>query len=339
MQPQSNDTAIVITSINHPTACMKAFAEGAIPRQTGIIVVGDRKSPADFHLDGCTFLALADQAAAFPRFAGLLPLNSYARKNIGYLWALKTGARQIIDTDDDNAPFPSFWTPRSKTVDGRLVERNGWINAYAYFSDALIWPRGLPLDQIRQPDAAPAANGRAQRVCPVQQGLADDNPDVDAVYRLILPLPVKFTSGDDIVLAPGAWCPFNSQNTHWWPEAFPLLYLPSYCSFRMTDIWRSFVVQRILWANDWCVSFHAATVYQDRNEHNLMRDFEDEIPGYVNNSRIAGTLADLDIRPGAENHGDNLRACYSALVRLGVVGVEEMPLLDAWIDAVESLTP
>lgn len=336
MRNPSAKTSIVITSINQPTACLKAFAEGAIPRQTSMIVVGDRKSPTDFHLDGCTFLPLSEQAAAFPHFAELLPLNSYARKNIGYLWALRGGAEHIVDTDDDNAPYPSFWTPRPKTVSGRLVTRDGWVNAYAYFSDALIWPRGLPLDQIRAQDAAPPAGATAERICPVQQGLADDNPDVDAVYRLILPLPVKFKDGKDVILAPGTWCPFNSQNTHWSPEAFPLLYLPSYCSFRMTDIWRSFVTQRVLWANDWCVSFHAATVYQDRNEHNLMRDFEDEITGYVNNSRIASTLADLEIRRGVEYHGDNLRKCYEALIRLGVIGSQEMPLLDAWVEAVQS---
>jgi hypothetical protein len=27
----------------------------------------------------------------------------------------------------------------------------------------------------------------------------------------------------------------------------PLLYLPSHCCFRMTDIWRSFIAQRCLW--------------------------------------------------------------------------------------------
>jgi hypothetical protein len=42
------------------------YAAGAIPRETGIVVVGDRKSPADFHINGCTFLALADQGRRIP---------------------------------------------------------------------------------------------------------------------------------------------------------------------------------------------------------------------------------------------------------------------------------
>ncbi len=33
------------------------------------------------------------------------PFNSYNRKNIGYLFAIKNGAKFIYDTDDDNEPL------------------------------------------------------------------------------------------------------------------------------------------------------------------------------------------------------------------------------------------
>jgi hypothetical protein len=108
--------------------------------------------------------------------------------------------------------------------------------------------------------------------------LADHSPDVDAVWRLVLDRPFCFDKGESLYLAPGTWCPFNSQSTWWWPEAYPLLYLPSFCTFRMTDIWRSFVAQRCLWAVGQGVAFHASEVAQARNQHNLMRDFEDEVP-------------------------------------------------------------
>jgi hypothetical protein len=52
--------------------------------------------------------------------------------------------------------------------------------------------------------------------------LADDNPDVDAIYRLLLPIPLRFKEVKAVALR-GAWCPFNSQNTMWWPDVFPLL--------------------------------------------------------------------------------------------------------------------
>jgi hypothetical protein len=80
-------------------------------------------------------------------------------------------------------------------------------------------------------------------------------------------------------------------------------------------------------------------MFQERNEHNLMRDFADEVPGYLNNAIIRETLSALDLRSGFDSHGDNLRHCYDALVKLGVVGRQEIPLLIAWITQVESLIP
>ena len=101
------------------------------------------------------------------------------------------------------------------------------MNVYRYYSDLSIWPRGLPLDAVQRP--APALGAPSESDCPIQQGLADDNPDVDAVYRLLMPLPVQFRRGIQVALGAGTWCPFNSQNTTWFRESFPLLYLPAYC--------------------------------------------------------------------------------------------------------------
>jgi hypothetical protein len=162
------------------------------------------------------------------------------------------------------------------------------------------------------------------------QGLADENPDVDAVYRMTLKLPFNFEKKPALVLGNGAWCPFNSQNTVWKKEAFPLMYLPSYCSFRMTDIWRSFIAQRIAWTNGWNILFHSADVWQERNEHSLLKDFADEVPGYLNNFRMCKMLEELDLKSGTEHLCENLIRCYSLMIENGWVGKEEMALVEAW---------
>jgi hypothetical protein len=323
--------ALIVTSISRPNQILSSLAEGARQRNIPFYIIGDVPSPADFYLDGCDFYSLSRQAELGFRTSAECPQRHYARKNIGYLLAIQNGAEMIIETDDDNAPRESFWNERVRKQSVPGVQSTGWINAYAYFSDLRIWPRGLPLDAV-QSEAPPMEQLSSELFdCPVQQGLADDNPDVDAIYRLVLPLPVQFRSDRRIALASGAWCPFNSQNTTWWADAFPLLYLPAYCSFRMTDIWRSFVAQRIAWANDWAVLFTEATVWQERNDHNLLRDFQDEIPGYLHNRRIGEVLEELTITPGVEQIPDNLRTCYEALIRLGVIKAEESKLLDAWL--------
>jgi hypothetical protein len=203
------------------------------------------------------------------------------------------------------------------------------VNLYRYFSDAPIWPRGFPLELLQAP--VPDLPALGARNCPIQQGLADENPDVDAIYRLTGKLPLDFDVREHpVALGVGALCPFNSQNTTWFREAFQLLYLPSYCSFRMTDIWRSYVAVRICWKNEWDVLFHNATVWQERNAHNLMKDFADEVIGYQNNHAICERLIALDLKRGVEHIGSNMLLCYKEFIAMGLVGEQELPLIEAW---------
>lgn len=321
-------TALVITSISPPNKAMNEFTLGCGKNGFKFVVIGDTASPKNFHLDGCEFYSLAAQEKTGFKFAKLCPQRHYARKNIGYLVSIRDGAEVIIDTDDDNYPKQNFWEERTLSHTLPLVETDGPCNVYSFFTKENIWPRGLPLNAVRYPLPDINSFPTVTIDCPIQQGLADGNPDVDAIYRLILPLPVHFDKGKKILLGKNTWCPFNSQNTCWWKEFFPLLYLPAHCSFRMTDIWRSFVAQRICWEYGYGILFHSATIYQERNEHDLMHDFRDEVSGYLNNESICETLSQLTLKKG--DLFDNLKVCYEALVQKGLVGKEELILLNAW---------
>ena len=334
----NHSTALVITSIaGQDNPVLSSYASACKENGVRFIVVGDTKSPATFQLEGCDFFSLEQQRKSGFSLAVDLPEKHYGRKNLGYLEAIRNGAQLIIETDDDNYPRPEFWSDRRQQIDATSVVQGGWVNVYAYFTSERIWPRGFALEHLQ--DQVPDLNkfNIDSINAPIQQGLADDNPDVDAIYRLALPLPLKFNNGKEIALGRDSWCPFNSQNTTWFKEAFPLLYLPSYCSFRMTDIWRSFIAQRIAWENNWSVVFHRATVYQERNMHNLMRDFSDEIPGYLNNKKLTDTLLSLHLKPGKDAIGENLVTCYESLVSIGLIGEKELPLLHAWLHDLKSL--
>ncbi len=301
--------------------------------------MGDVISPQDFDLKGCEFFSIAAQEELPFKLSGILPKRHYGRKNLGYLAAKECDF--IIETDDDNFPRPDFWIKREQIIQAELIEYKGWFNVYASFSKENIWPRGFPLENIL--DAGNQRNNNEKKTgsiiaanCPIQQGLADENPDVDAVYRMTMRLPVDFERRGPMVLSSGTWCPFNSQNTTWFKEAFPLMYLPSYCSFRMTDIWRSFVAQRIAWTCGWNILFHNATVWQERNAHNLLKDFADEVPGYLNNAKICKDLEDLDLKTGKENLAENLLRCYKMLTENKYIGMAEMELVEAWIIDIET---
>jgi hypothetical protein len=324
--------AVVVTTINAPTRAVLEIQERAAQVGAHFVVVGDSKSPPDFALPGAEYLDMDAQRRSGFRFAELCPPKHYARKNVGYLAAARAGATVIIETDDDNIPRNGFWSPRERLQLAPTVASPGWCNVYRYFTDVMIWPRGLPLNCIQAPIQPISSLTVRDADCPIQQGLADENPDVDAIYRLVLPLPINFEPGRKIILGEGVWCPFNSQNTTFWRDAFPLLYLPYYCSFRMTDIWRSFVAQRLAWAAGWRLQFHSSTVFQERNEHDLMHDFADEVPGYLNNERIRKSLEDMDCSSGIGALPQNLLNAYEALIGLGVVGAGERELLHAWVD-------
>jgi hypothetical protein len=329
-------TFLVITSIaGSDNAVLKQISKEANEHKVPMIVIGDTKSPADFKMEGCDFYSVEKQKSLPWTLAEKLPYKHYARKNLGYLIAASQGAEVIIETDDDNLPYKSFWEERSANVAAHLLVETGWTNVYKYFTGHHIWPRGFALENIM--NALPSLIDKKNLRCLIQQGLADDNPDVDAIYRMTLPLPVKFNQADSVALGQNSVCPFNSQNTTWFKEAFPLLYLPSYCSFRMTDIWRSFVAQRIVWTCGWNILFHSATMYQQRNEHNLMNDFKDEITGYCNNKLIMERLQALKLKDGTELVSDNLLTCYQELIAMDLIGKEELPLVKAWIKDMGSL--
>ncbi len=334
---------VVLTTIQGPTEGVKALVP-RLPQGSRMIVVGDTKGPTAYDLPAVEFLSYEDQLRMSFKLPSLLPKGHYARKNAGYLVAMRQGAECIYETDDDSIPI-RFWGSRFLRLDGPRVIRGEswgegmrWVNAYRQFSDEVIWPRGFPLDRIHV-DAEVSGRVEGLVEAPVQQGLVNGSPDVDAVWRLTMDRPFEFERRGDLLLRAGQWCPFNSQNTWWWPVAYPLMYIPSHCTFRMCDIWRSFVAQRCLWAAGYGLAFFDADVVQERNPHDLMRDLEDEVPGYLQNSRMAMLLGALKLQAGEKSVAGNLQACYDALISAGIFPSAERLLLEAWLADLDRLTP
>jgi hypothetical protein len=106
----------------------------------------------------------------------------------------------------------------------------------------------------------------------------------------------------------------------------------------MTDIWRGFIAQRCLWELGYGLVFHPPEASQSRNTHNLLRDFKDEVPGYLDNDRIVAVLSECPLEPGPKNTAENLRRCYQTLSEAAILPAEEMPLVNAWLDDVAGLS-
>jgi glycosyltransferase involved in cell wall biosynthesis len=258
-----------------------------------------------------------------------LPYNHYSRKNIGYIYAIREGADVIIDTDDDNVPYKEWTFPSFEGEYDNLDADMGFINIYSLYSEQNIWPRGLPLDKINTKTDRFQLRKKNSNVG-VWQALADGDPDVDAIYRLVFDTPCNFKKLAPVVLGHGTITPFNSQNTAFRKELFPLLYLPSTVTFRFTDILRGLVAQPIMWLYDYSLGVTQATVFQDRNPHDYMKDFESEIPCYIMAHSVI-ELVTSKISSSFSIH-DNLIISYEELHKAGIVQKKEIDLVGKWIN-------
>jgi hypothetical protein len=325
METIRSNKFIIITSIFEPTIAVKKFATLT---DYQLIVIGDNKSPLDWHCDGVIYLSVKDQQKLNYPIIKDLPFNHYSRKMIGYLFAIEHGAEIIIDTDDDNIPYDNWKFPafegKYECIDGN----KGFINIYSEFTDQKIWPRGLPLPLINTPNNYNKSDTIAQ--IGVWQGLADGDPDVDAIYRLTDNTPCTFNKRAPIIIDKGTISPFNSQNTAFVKKLFPLLYLPSFVSFRFTDILRGMIAQPIMWQADYLLGVTEATVIQERNIHDYAKDFEQEIPMYQfaeNSFQIA--LATVS---KSKTITENLHSVYEKLhTENEIVSRKEILLLEKWL--------
>lgn len=309
----------VVTTINKPTKAIEKLYEHFGNK---LIIVGDKKTPNDWNYNGITPIGSSNKLYA--------PDNHYARKNLGYLEAIRRGATLIYESDDDNIPNET-WKTRSVECISSGVNSGGWANVYRYFCAEFVWPRGFSLKSVISSQCI-FENTDIVRRSSIQQGLSSGEADVDAIWRILINKPIVFTGNRSLILYPYSWCPFNSQSTWFFPKAYPLMYLPVYASFRMTDIWRSFVGQRCLWELGEGVTFHSPSeVFQDRNEHDLLKDFEDEIPGYLLNDRIVEILGELKLKQGQEFVCNNMLTCYQAIVDDGILPAKEIKSLKKWV--------
>ncbi len=126
-------------------------------------------------------------------------------------------------------------------------------------------------------------------------------PDVDATAHMEEPIHVKamepIAGHRTCALAPGTWCPLNSQNTAFDISVLPAMYLPvmhdrirGYRISRMDDIWMSYFLRAIADLRGDAVTYGPPLVVQDRNPHHLLADLSEELAGYILTEHLAGYL-------------------------------------------------
>ena len=130
-------------------------------------------------------------------------------------------------------------------------------------------------------------------------------------------------------------CPFNTQNTLYCKELFPLLYLPSYVTFRYTDILRGLVSQPIMQIAGYKLGFTKSTVFQKRNNHDLLKDFEQELPCYLSSGKVIQVVKRVIKKKNSVS--DNLLLAYQELEKFDIVKKEELLLSRLWIKDLQKI--
>jgi hypothetical protein len=274
---------IVTTTINHPTEAIELFdnVEGF-----DLIVVGDRKTPADYKLRRGHYVTTDEQEARYPRLSGLLGWNCIQRRNIGFLIALEMGADIVATVDDDNIPRPTWGQDL-------LIGRSAGVRQFGCTAEAFdpigatnypgLWHRGFPIQLVSARDYTDSIE--TATFVQIQADFWDGDPDIDAICRMINQPLCRFDS-NKFPFTSKTIAPFNSQNTF-----IDYRLLPEYFMFpgigRMDDIWGAYYLQARTGARP---VFCAASVTQQRNDHDLTKDLSLEVIGYEQTLHLLASI-------------------------------------------------
>jgi len=306
--------ALVTTTIRVPE-CLDGDLENAQrhghAERVDVVVVGDRKSPpatADFlakldarHPGRVVWMDVDDQRAFLRRWPALdltLRWDCIQRRNVGYLRAAADGAGVIVAADDDNFVtgedyFGHYLRVGTEVEVPVLSHPSGWWNVCERLRSEpprRFYHRGFP--KSKQDWTTGGGETETATVRPVvNAGLWLKTPDVDATTNIEEPIEVVEmldVAGERVnALAPGTWCPFNSQNTAFDVSVLPAMYLVTMLDTvrqrrigRMDDIWMSYFVRAIGDRLGGAVTYGPPLVVQDRNPHDYVRDLSEEIAGY-----------------------------------------------------------
>jgi len=344
---------IVVTSIFQPSPATRML--GKMTRQGWCyVVVADMNGPSEYDdVEGVVYLTVERQRALHFQIVDRIPWRHFGRKNIGYLYAIAHGARVIYDTDDDNrlktedipilGVAPGEALPRMSPVNVSWpsvdpLRSARLFNPYPSFRPTCghIWPRGFPLDHVQGHGADNWTLAAAQLDEPpaVQQYLADEDPDVDAVFRLTRKLPCRFGGlppeiPQVLATPPNVFLPYNAQATVHLYEAFWGLLLPVTVHGRVSDIWRAYLTQKLLWDVGQVVAFAPPHVVHDRVAHDYLKDFHSEQDLYYKSTAMVSFLARWS--SDAPTLVERLEQLWAALYSRGFVELGDLQLAQAWI--------
>lgn len=269
------------------------YCEIADKKDWQLVFIGDLKTPHESYqkleseYKNFTYLTPEQQEKLYPELSEAIGWNKCQRRNIGFIYAYDNGADILATSDDDNIPYDNWG---DEILVNQEIEVDCYENKLANAFDPIsvtehntLWHRGYPVEFVHVKNEN-EYKGKVKRKVVVQADFWDGDPDIDAICRITQKPIVKFKDFKPFCSTQIA--PFNSQNTFIAREAIPFYVVFPYLG-RMDDIWGAYVLQYYFPDS---VIYNKATVYQDRNVHNLVNNMMDEVIGYRNTLPLINDL-------------------------------------------------
>lgn len=262
----------------------------------------------------------------------LIGENSIQRRNIAFLEALKWGADAIVSIDDDNIPMsPTYF---SDMLDGLHHDSGIQAGTKGFFDvGRLLQPnaphRGIPRNLSGNAIQLFSENDLAVGV---NAGICLGDPDIDATTRIAVTPEIHQVSEllrSGVTVHHHTWTVFNSQNTAIKREFVPAWGMIPFVG-RMDDIYASMICQRVMRERDRCVHFGQPFVWQQRNDHNLVKDLRGEIDGYENVARLTDVLDHIQLV--GKNVIDDCRRIWDTLAHVDYIPAKSVEAMQAYVD-------
>jgi hypothetical protein len=301
------------------------------------------------------------QNSAVGAFLNVIPYHHFGRKNVGYLYAIQHGAKILFDFDDDNLlPLDNkngqVLPPLTNTTHlhgARIVESQHIAFNHHSLLGAPIessWARGFPLEYIQTNSTygnvvKEGATVSVDQTIAVMQFCANGNPDIDAIHRLVHPLPMMFAadkrrdnsllegiSTDGALVAPSnAFAPYNAQATIHSYNAMWALLLPMTVPGRVSDIWRAYFAQAIFRDAGLSLVMLPPNILQERNEHNYLADMQAELDLYFKGGKLLEFMSDW--KNNATSVPARMEDLWIALHERSYIELDDVNVLQLWLAA------
>jgi hypothetical protein len=201
---------IVTTTINPPTKAVKLFQA---MKDWDLVVIGDRKTPKDYHLERGVYMDPARQEKYDNELSDAIGWDCIQRRNFGLLVAYDMKADIVAVVDDDNIPLAGWG---ENLFIGQEIEVNYYETDLPAFDPIgatnypKLWHRGYPLQLLSKRHYGTKTRKRVR--ADVQADFWNGDPDIDAICRMEHAPECDFDPAA-FPIASNKLSPFNSQNT------------------------------------------------------------------------------------------------------------------------------